>query len=124
MSEREISILLDEESIKRTEKLIRLFSQTPEDDRKTKILQILYDIGDEQITENFFADLLGRSELAPALKSWLTPWARYHQDRKKQRVRAQLHGWPWPREKVRSGKPPNTPKKPAKVLAFLKPTEK
>jgi hypothetical protein len=124
MSELEISALLDAEPANRTQELIRLFDETPEEERKTRILHLLYDIGDEEITENFFADLLGRSELAPALKSWLTPWARYHQDRKKQRLRAQLYGWPWPREKVRSGKPPNTPQKPAKVLAFTKPTEK
>jgi hypothetical protein len=123
MSEQEISALLDAEPANRTHDLIRLFDKTPEEEGKRRVLHLLYDIGDEEITENFFADLLHRSELAPALKSWLTTWSRLHRYRKEQRVRAQFHGWTWPREKVRSGKPPNTPKKPAKVLAFLKPTE-
>ena len=121
MSEREISSLLDAEPDNRTRNLIHLFDATPEEEGKKRILHLLYDIGDEQITENFFADLLERSQLAPALRSWLTPWSRLHKDRKRQRLRAQLHGWPWPPEKVETS---NKPKKPAKLLAFQRPTDK
>jgi hypothetical protein len=124
MSEQETSALLDAEPENRTRSLIRLFDATPEEERKKRVLHILYDVGDEEITENFFADLLGRSDLAPALKSWLTPWARHHQERKKQRLRAQRYGWPWPREKVLSGERSKTPKRAAKVLVFHRPIDK
>lgn len=112
MSEPEISALLDSEPDKRTRNLIRLFDETPEDEGKKRVLHLLYDIGDEEITENFFSDLLQRSELAPALKSWLTTWSRMFKHRKNQRLR----GWPCPPDE-RSDKP----KKPAKVLAFRRP---
>ena len=121
MSEREISSLLDAGPDNRTWSLIRLFDATIDEEGKKRVLHHLYDIGDEEITENFFSDLLQRRELAPDLKSWLTPWRRLHKDRTKQRLRAQLHGWPWPPEKVETS---NKPKKTAKLLAFQRPTDK
>ena len=121
MSEQEISALLDAEPANRTQDLIRLFDETAGVEGKSRVLHLFYHIGDEEITENFFADLLHSSELEPALKSWLTTWSRLHKYRKEQRLRAQLRGWPWPPEKVEVSK---KPKKPAKVLAFQKPIDK
>ncbi len=114
MSEPEISALLDAEPASRARKLIPLFDETPEDEGKIRVVRLLYDIGDEEITRNFYAELLQRTELSPRLKSCVTLRDGMYKCVK----RARELGL-----KIASDERPR-PKKPAKILAFERPVDK
>lgn len=151
MSEHEISALLDREPADRTSKLIRLFNGTSDEARKRKILALIYYAGDEEVTANFYADLLPRPDLKPAMKFWIAVWGKMGKFNNHLRLRrildAHLQGESparvllralFPNGRTCSGRelrlPPrriktpqreliNSLKKPAKILAFERPVD-
>lgn len=77
MSESDISTLINEEAIKRTKRLIQLFKDTSDPNRRRDIIALLHHSGDEEHAGNFFADLLESGNLRPITKFWVEVWGGF-----------------------------------------------